>query len=153
MLRVSWYRLIIEKEESPLPPSRALPMTFAAVLVFGFLTPAATDTLKDFPQKDELLDYDQPPRAIKITKPKYPKDAFAKKIEGVVELEILIDASGKVVRARVVKSVPALDRAALETVYQWQFSPATKNGRPVAAIARAPVIFEIAPLAAPAPRR
>jgi len=97
-------------------------------------------------------DYDRPPRPIKIVKPKYPKEAFAKKIEGTVEVEILIDASGRVTRARIVKSVPALDQAALEAVYQWTFSPATKNGRPVATIARAPVMFRIYAHPARAPR-
>ena len=94
----------------------------------------------------------QPPRAIKITKPKYPPDAFARKIEGTVELEILIDADGNVARARVVQSVPRLDKAALDTVYQWKFSPAIKNGRPVATIARAPVMFRIYFEPTPAPR-
>src|SRR6185295_9574434 len=86
-----------------------------------------------------VLDYDQPPRPIKITKPQYPQEAFVKKIEGTVEVEILIDAGGNVARARVVQSIPALDQAALQTVYQWRFSPAVKNGHPVATIARAPV--------------
>jgi protein TonB len=90
-----------------------------------------------------VLDYDQPPRPIKITKPQYPQEAFVKKIEGTVEVEILIDASGNVARARVVQSIPALDQAALQTVYQWRFSPAIKNGHPVSTIARAPVMFRI----------
>jgi periplasmic protein TonB len=90
-----------------------------------------------------VLDYDQPPRPIKITKPQYPQEAFVKKIEGTVEVEILIDASGNVARARVIQSIPALDAAAVQTVYQWRFSPAIKNGHPVATIARAPVQFRI----------
>jgi protein TonB len=90
-----------------------------------------------------VIDYDQPPRAIKMDKPQYPQEAFVKKIEGTVEVEILIDASGNVTRARVIQSIPALDQAALQTVYRWRFSPAIKNGRPVATIARAPVAFRI----------
>ena len=90
-----------------------------------------------------VLDYDQPPRPIKITKPQYPQEAFVKKIEGTVTVEILIDAGGNVARARVVQSIPALDQAALQTVYQWRFSPAIKNGHPVATIAHAPVMFRI----------
>jgi len=90
-----------------------------------------------------VLDYDQAPRPIKITRPQYPQEAFVKKIEGVVELEILIDSTGHVVRARVVKSVPLLDAAAIQTVKQWVFSPAIKDGRPVATIASAPVTFRI----------
>jgi len=90
-----------------------------------------------------VLDYDQPPRPIKLTKPQYPQDAFIKKIEGTVIVEILIDATGRVVRAHVIQSVPLLDAAALRTVYEWVFSPAMKHGRPVATIARAPVAFRI----------
>jgi protein TonB len=90
-----------------------------------------------------VLDYDQPPRAIKITRPEYPQEAFVKKIEGTVVLEILIDASGRVVQARVLHSIPALDDAARRTVLQWIFSPALKHGRPVATVAQAPVTFRI----------
>jgi protein TonB len=97
-------------------------------------------------------DYDEPPRPIKIVKPRYPPKAFAKKIEGTVELEILIDAKGLVARPRILKSVPGLDQAALETVHQWRFSPAVKNGRPVATIALAPVIFRIDAKPTPTPR-
>jgi TonB family protein len=60
-----------------------------------------------------------------------------------VEIEILIDADGNVTRARVIQSIPALDQAALQTVYRWRFTPAIKNGHPVATIARTPVMFRL----------
>jgi protein TonB len=90
-----------------------------------------------------VLDYDQPPRLLKQTKPQYPQEAFIKKIEGTVVLEILIDASGRVAQARVIHSIPALDEAARQTALQWLFAPAVKHGRPVATIAQAPVTFRI----------
>lgn len=90
-----------------------------------------------------VLDYDQGPQLIRMTKPIYPQEAFVKKIEGVVELEILIDGQGDVINARVIRSVPSLDAAAVATVKQWKFRPAMKGGRPVATIARAPVTFRI----------
>lgn len=90
-----------------------------------------------------VLDYDQAPRPIKITRPQYPQEAFIKKVEGTVLVEILIDSQGRVVRARVLQSIPLLDAAALQTVYQWVFQPAVKHGRPVATIAQAPVAFRI----------
>jgi protein TonB len=90
-----------------------------------------------------VTDYDQPPRVIKQTRPVYPQEAFIKKVEGVVEVEILIDTSGRVRPTRVLRSVPLLDRAAIDTVRQWVFSPAIKNGRPVATTAIAPVTFRI----------
>jgi protein TonB len=90
-----------------------------------------------------VMDYDAAPRPIKITKPQYPQEAFVKKIEGTVLVEIYIDSQGRVVRARVIQSVPLLDAAALQTVYQWLFQPAVKHGRPVPTIAHAPVAFRI----------
>jgi protein TonB len=90
-----------------------------------------------------VMDYDSPPKPVKITRPQYPQEAFVKKIEGTVLVEIMIDSSGRVVRARVLQSVPMLDAAAIQTVYQWIFQPAVKHGRPVATIAQAPVSFRI----------
>jgi protein TonB len=90
-----------------------------------------------------VLDYDSPPKPVKITRPQYPQEAFVKKIEGTVLVEIMIDSSGRVVRARILQSVPMLDAAAIQTVYQWVFQPAVKRGRPVATIAQAPVSFRI----------
>jgi len=90
-----------------------------------------------------VLDYDSPPRVIKTPRPQYPQEAFVKKVEGTVIVEILIDSTGRVVRARILQSVPLLDAAALQCVYQWVFQPAVKHGRPVATIAHAPVQFRI----------
>jgi TonB family protein len=102
-----------------------------------------------------VLDYDSPPRPIKITRPQYPYEAFTTKVEGTVTVEILIDSTGRVARARVIQSVPLLDAAALQTVYQWVFQPAIKGGRPVPTIAHAPINFRIIekPRKAPEQRR
>jgi protein TonB len=90
-----------------------------------------------------VQDYDQPPRLLKKTTPKYPQEAFVKRVEGTVLVEILIDSSGRVIQARIIKSVPLLDAAAVQTVRQWLFAPAIKGGRPVATLAHAPVTFRI----------
>ncbi len=42
-----------------------------------------------------------------------------------------------------VESVPALDGAAVDCVKRWKFKPALKGGKPVAVLARAPVIFRL----------
>jgi protein TonB len=90
-----------------------------------------------------VYNVDRPPRLLRQVKPTYPPDAFTKKIEGTVVVEILIDDTGRVARARVLQSIPLLDAAALEAVRQWVFAPAIKGGRPVATIALAPVSFRI----------
>ncbi len=90
-----------------------------------------------------VFDYDAAPRIIRQTRPEYPHDAFVQKLEGTVVFEILIDASGHVVRARLVQSIPSLDSAARKAVLQWLFEPAVKDGRRVATVASAPVHFRI----------
>ena len=90
-----------------------------------------------------VFDYDAAPRIIRQTRPEYPHDAFVTKLEGTVVFEIVIDASGHVVRARLLQSIPSLDSAARRAVLQWLFQPAVKHGRPVATIAHAPVQFRI----------
>lgn len=90
-----------------------------------------------------VTSFDRPPRLLRMVKPDYPSEAFVKKIQGVVTVEILIDAGGRVVRARVTRSVPELDAAALDAVRRWVFSPAVKSGQPVATLALAPVTFTL----------
>jgi protein TonB len=90
-----------------------------------------------------VMDFDQAPRLLQQVKPQYPQEAFVKKVEGVVELSVLIDASGNVAQAQVVRSIPLLDAAAVQCVRQWRFAPAIKNGRPVSTVARVPITFRI----------
>lgn len=90
-----------------------------------------------------VADFDTGPRPLRQTRPTYPQEAFVKRVEGTVVVEILIDASGRVTPVRVLRSIPLLDEAARVTVTQWLFQPATKRGRPVATFARAPVTFTI----------
>jgi protein TonB len=78
-----------------------------------------------------------------MPRPVYPQEAFVNKVEGIVVLEILIDESGHVVHARVVRSIPLLDAAALSAVRRWRFVPALRRGRPVATLATAPISFRI----------
>ena len=89
------------------------------------------------------LDYDQGPRLLQSTRPVYPQEAFINKVEGVVTVQFLIDATGVVVSVRVIRSVPLLDHAAMASVRQWRFAPAVKKGRAVPALATAPVSFRI----------
>jgi protein TonB len=86
---------------------------------------------------------DRPPRLLRSVRPQYPQDAFVKKVQGTVVLEILIDDRGRVVRARVLSSVPPLDQAAIKAVLAWLFVPAMHHGQPVATLAHAPVTFTI----------
>jgi TonB family protein len=63
--------------------------------------------------------------------PQYPEGALAAQIEGIVTVEIVIDVTGAVVDAQVVRSIPELDEAALRAVRMWRFVPTMVNGKPV----------------------
>ncbi len=86
---------------------------------------------------------DSPPRLLRRSVPQYPQEAFVKKIEGTVLVEILIDSDGRVARSGIVQSVPGLDEAALACVRTWTFAPARKGGQAVATIAHIPIAFRI----------
>jgi protein TonB len=88
-------------------------------------------------------DADRGPIAVRITQPRYPEAPFRKGISGTVEVEILIDTTGRVSKSKVVKSIPELDAAALDCVKNWVFRPAMKGGQPVATVASAPITFTI----------
>ena len=56
-------------------------------------------------------------------------------------IEATIDEEGKVADARVVKSVPMLDQAALDAVRQWEYQPSLLNGVPTAVVTTVTVKF------------
>lgn len=67
-----------------------------------------------------------PPRVVSAVQPKYPSSARNAGVEGVVGVKMLVNASGKVEEAFVVRSSgnADLDEAAVAAVYKWRFSPA-----------------------------
>ena len=57
-------------------------------------------------------------------------------------LEALLNQDGTVANARIVRSIPALDAAALTVVRDWEYSPPTlANGQHVAAVITVTVEF------------
>jgi len=69
-----------------------------------------------------------PPR---LDQPIYPPDAQAAGVKGTVIAEVVIDPSGDVVDATVLRSIPMLDEAALQAVRNWHFQPTIVNGQAV----------------------
>ena len=73
-----------------------------------------------------------PPTILKSTVVLYTDQARSRNVEGTVTLEALVDESGKVRAARVLRSLGyGLDDVARSAVAQWTISPATRNGVPV----------------------
>jgi TonB family protein len=93
----------------------------------------------------------RPPQKIKHVNPQYPSIAQSARVQGVVIIEATISATGDVSNARVLRSIPLLDQAALDAVRQWQFQPTLFNGSPVAVIMTVTVQFTLSNDAFPRP--
>ena len=84
----------------------------------------------------------KPPRLIKTVKPVYPQEAKDEGIEGVVIVEAETDIYGRVKRVKVLRSIPALDHAAIDAVKQWVYEPMIVNGEPREVIFTVTVQFQ-----------
>lgn len=61
----------------------------------------------------------------------YPPIARSTGIEGVVEVQIVVDEQGNVIAAEVLSGHPLLRQAALEAARQWKFRPTMLNDQPI----------------------
>jgi len=71
------------------------------------------------------------PKKTKHVQPVYPPEALAQGIRGIVILDIVIDARGKVSSTSVLRSVPGLDEAAIAAARQWEYEPTKIDNKPV----------------------
>lgn len=86
-----------------------------------------------------------PPEIVTYVVPKYPRKARTKKIQGRVLLMVIVDESGKVEDdVRVVESIPMLDKAAVNAIHRWRFSPGRDaDGNPIRVRLAVPVRFSL----------
>jgi protein TonB len=109
--------------DAPPPPPPAAPQPKAPVRVGGLIS---TPTL------------------LHRVDPVYPSVAVAARIQGVVILEAVIDETGHVADARVLRSVnTVLDREAIDAVRQWRYTPVVLNGIPVRVILTVTLSFKL----------
>jgi periplasmic protein TonB len=72
------------------------------------------------------------PKPVDTPDPEYTEEARRAKIQGTCILWLIVDAEGRPRDIRVVRGLGyGLDAKALETVKQWRFEPARKDGQPV----------------------
>lgn len=83
------------------------------------------------------------PTQVRKVQPVYPEEARAAKVQGVVILEALINAQGRVDEVRVLRSIPLLNQGAVDAVRQWEYVPTMLNGRPVPVIMTVTVQFTL----------
>lgn len=84
----------------------------------------------------------QPTRTVYV-QPVYPEVARQARVEGVVVIEAVLGPTGNVEQARVLRSQPLLDEAALTAVRQWKFTPTLLQGVPVPVVMTVTVNFTL----------
>jgi protein TonB len=83
------------------------------------------------------------PTKLRDVPPVYPPLALSARVDGIVILEAVIGTDGRVTQARVLRSIPLLDQAALEAVRQWVYTPTLLNGVPVPVLMTVTVTFTL----------
>jgi len=95
------------------------------------------------PRFGEYVYVEELPEVVTKTQPVYPDLARDAGVDGTVLVQALVGKDGKVKDAKVTKSIPMLDAAALAAVKQWVFKPALSNNKPVAVWVAVPVRFTL----------
>jgi len=83
------------------------------------------------------------PMRVKNVNPTYPPIAQSARVQGIVIIEATIGPNGKVQDAKVLRSIPLLDGAALDAVKQWEYTPTLLNNVPVPVIMTVTVNFTL----------
>ncbi len=151
-----------QKKVKPKPKKKAKPKIKKKIVKKPVLTlkePIETpkDIVEDVPEEvveeivEEVLPTPVPifqvsslPRFVHRSSPVYPPSMKQQGKEGMVLLEALVDARGKVRKVDIIQSAGDLfDQAAITAIEGSTFIPANTNGKPVPVILRLPVHFRL----------
>lgn len=85
----------------------------------------------------------QAPTLISSSTPVYPDLAREQSLEGVVVIDALVDATGKVAGAKVVSGPLILQQAAIDALRKFKYRPAHLNGQPIASHVNVSIRFSL----------
>ena len=75
--------------------------------------------------------------------PEYPPMARQLKLQGTVELEVVLTETGAVDAVKIISGNPVLTKPAVDAVKKWKFEPQTEGGKPGRAIATVAIAFKL----------
>jgi protein TonB len=118
--------------------SRRMRFTSLAVLIFALAVPClAADGVKKVSTVAAM--------SAVVTKenPEYPPLARQLKVEGTVQIGVVIDEAGKVEKTEIVSGNPMLTQPTANAVKHWKFKPFQEDGRAVKAEATLSITFKL----------
>ena len=83
------------------------------------------------------------PAKIRHVDPVYPDIAQRANVQGVVILECVISAAGRVEDVKILRGIPLLNDAAIAAVKQWKYMPTLLEGVPVSVVMPVTVQFRL----------
>jgi hypothetical protein len=72
------------------------------------------------------------PQQVGGAPPSYSREAMAAHVQGMVEARCVVTVAGKLEHCRLLKSLPHMDQAVLDSLASRRYKPATYRGSPVA---------------------
>ncbi len=131
---------IVNLNEEP-PPEEEPPMEGEPAEVSGNAPSASAPA-----PKESLPGLVEPATVLTRVEPQYPDLPRRAGIEGIVELDVSIDAKGKVTDVEVVRGLPlGLSDAAADAVRRWTYRPARGPEGPVASRKTVRIRFALGP--------
>lgn len=114
------------------PVTDEAPMPVPTPKIIPSLTPKAEPTPTPTPKSKTINVSDMvSSKAVKKVQPPYPTIAKTARVQGAVQVQVLISEEGRVVSASTVSGHPLLLDASVQAARQWVFTPTTLNGQPV----------------------
>ena len=72
----------------------------------------------------------RPPKLVKSTTPAYPPLARTQRVSGDVQVDAVVDTTGKVDAVKILSGPLLLQRAAADAIRQWKYAPGMLDGTP-----------------------
>ncbi|HXT49597.1 MAG TPA: TonB family protein [Thermoanaerobaculia bacterium] len=131
------------QEAEPLAPPAPAPEEGQLPPFEGAPTPAYGEPAP--PPAPEPVAAFEPPRLVDLPTPEYPRLGLRMRREGVVELQVLVSANGRVLSAEPVGERLGLgfENAARRAAFNARFEPARRDGEPVEGEARIAIRFRL----------
>lgn len=132
------------REQKPVPIRTMVQVAFTgdhAPAVPEILKPTGRRTVQE---SGDAVVADDPPRLLNRVYPEFSEEARRKKVNGTVVLSTLVTEHGTPTDVRVLRGLGyGLDEKAVEAISQYKFSPAMKDGKPIAQHVTVEISFRI----------
>lgn len=82
-------------------------------------------------------------RLISSVPPVYPEIARSQRLTGSVQIDALVDTTGRVTGMKIVSGPPLLQKSAMDALSHWRYDPAQLNGQAVATHLTVTIQFKV----------